>query len=235
MKKITFTVLTLVYLVGCSEPKIDVKLDNEIPASSIELGEEFTKMLKYSFNYLNETDILELEDESAKIDLVQGSISSYFEEELSYDSKEIEDLHSLLATNYQKISNTTLKNSSAIILSDAQVAIFDELLLIVEKQGIYSFSDYLDPVFDSVKELPENETEIIYNYIAILSSMFTFFAESTESNLKSTSSWDWGSFLCNAAAGGIGAVYGAAVGAFCIPCGVVVGVATGAALGQACP
>ncbi|MDY0344773.1 MAG: hypothetical protein RBR28_14450 [Lentimicrobium sp.] len=81
--------------------------------------------------------------------------------------------------------------------------------------------------------LPEQEREIIFTAVSMIN--FALNAFSNNEDVKQTKSFV-GSFLCNMAAGGVGVIYGAGVGVFCPPCGIIVGITVGAALSAAvCP
>lgn len=200
-----------------------------IPAEYYEMGEEFGRMIDYSLKWASSNDVFDLEDTEEIIDLFDKGILSFYEETYGYGLSELGELKESLQLNRQILKETELSGLKDE-LSEKQFMLLNEIIDIADNYGRYGFKNQIEErVISRIEDLPEQEREFVYQSIAFIVGGLEVINIAFEIDPK----WSWGTFFCNAASGGVGVIYGAAVGAFCPPCGVAVGIAVGSALSTA--
>jgi len=248
VKKLTFLTLAafvfMAIILGCSKEKNDIvddlndtsllKIEElhetfSIPERYLEIGDEFGRMIKYSLDYVSRNDIFALEDSEEILKLFDKSILSYYRNSHGYKSHELAELQEAINFNRQIIIKTELSDL-ATELSKMQLKLLNDIVLIADDFGINGFKDQIkEQVLPKIMELPDHEREVVFLCIALTTGALEVFNGVIDFNSK----WSWGTFFCNVTAGGIGVIYGAAVGAFCPPCGVAVGIIVSSALSTA--
>lgn len=203
-----------------------------IPEAYLKIGDEFGRMVAYSLDWAGGNDVFGLDCFDEIIELFDKSILSYCEELHGYTPVELAELQKSIRLNRQRITNKNGLGDLENDLSEKQLTLLNEIIAVAGEYGKNGFMNkIMERVVPQITNLPEHEREIVYLSVAVISGALDVFNDLIDPEAKSR--WNWGSFFCNAAAAGVGVIYGAAVGAFCPPCGVAVGIIVGASLSTA--
>jgi len=236
-----FLAILIVSFLSCSkhsnetlETQTQINFKNYIPDVSNEIGREFGKMVDYSLkdikNYINDSSYNE-NDSLALKHVTTESVVSFFNEIWHLNIDELLAIRAKLEEFDN--SNYKLTQEDFPELSELQIELLQEIVTVARQYGIKGFTENVNHVLMKTMYLPEEEREIIFTTV----SMIDFALKTVSNNFDlSLTKGFWGSLACNLAAGGVGVIYGGVAGAFCPPCGVVVGITVSAGLSAAiCP
>ncbi len=231
---IVLALMSIVVFVACERNNLDSQVDElsvvlSIPEVYLDIGDEFGEMVAYSLDWADRNGVFELENPNEIIELFDKSILSYYEHYYSYSLSELAEFESSIHLYRQIMTSKNELGDMSDYLSDTQLVLLNRIIDIAGDYGKNGFMDQIEALLlPQINDLPEQEREVVYLSITVTAGILDVFNDLIDHEAKSR--WNWGVFFCNAAAGGVGVIYGAAVGAFCPPCGVAVGIVVGASL-----
>ncbi len=216
------SLLICTFLLSCAKESANSKYNNHPDPSLIVdnvLGKEMGKLVENTLYELSHHQN-KANDEQFCINVVSNYLNNN-----GYNDK-------LTFNSLLKSENI---NKQDIKWSDEQENIINKVYSICENHPKTQIPNKLLELTSDINSLSEKERtpviqiiSIIYNTLENINNMDK---RDGVSNCKD--GWSWGSFFCNAAAGGIGAIYGAAVSVLCPPAGVAVAIVASSALSTA--